>query len=888
MLCAMCESEHTKALLRTKLSEQAVLCIAPGAQQSIAAGVDILSNQVQGPKQNRILATLTPNDYARLQDDLEPVTLHLGQVLFESGDSPAYVYFPATCIVSLIFTTRKGASAELAITGNDGLVGIPLVLGGETTTHRAVIQSEGTAYRLKIEVMRWELDQGGELQHLALRYAQALMTQMAQSVVCNRHHAVDQQLCRWLLLSLDRLPGNQLNMTQELIGNMLGVRREAVTEAAGKLQMAGLIQYSRGHITILDRPGLEARTCECYAVVKAEYDRLFHLPANERIKTRSRPNPETLRKRAEARFLQASPEVPKTPWDYAQLVHELQVHQIELEMHNEELRHAYDEADALRDRYADIYDFAPVGYFTLDRQGVILEMNLAGSILLGIKGSQKGRHRFASHVVEDNLPAFNGFFDEVLKATHKTQCEVGLLPTSHRAEACVRIEAVPDENGDECRMVVMDISAARQAEMALQEREQYQRAVLDNFPFKVWLKDSQSRFLAVNKAFAATFGKSSADALIGQSDFDVFSREIAEAHRADDQAVLEAGEQKTVVERVEIDSQQRWFETYKSPVVLAGQPIGTVGFARDITERHNTQQALKNSERRYRSFFEKMPLSVAILQDGVLKYLNPKGIEMIGYAPDECVGESFLNLVFEADRQWASEAHKAHSLGKLQASSSEIRLLSKSGQVIDCLMHVNSVEWEGRIAVLATLDDVTATKAMEEELRRLASIDALTELATRTHFFSHMEQALSRLKRGIDPEVAILVLELDNFPAISDALGHRASEAVLRLFSALLRDELRKVDFAGRIDGARFAVLLPSSLAAVQIFVERLRKKLAGMSITIGQRQVSITASMGIATLDVADETASHPFQLAEKAVARAKGAGGDQTVVATELESTL
>lgn len=844
------------------------------------------SNPLQSPKQNRILAALTPNDYARLQDDLEPVTLHRGQVLFESGGSPTHVYFPATCIVSLIFTTRKGASAELAITGNDGLVGISLVLGGETTTHRAVIQSNGTAYRLKIEIMRWELDQGGELQHLALRYAQALMTQMAQSVVCNRHHAVEQQLCRWLLLSLDRLPSNQLKMTQELIGNMLGVRREAVTEAAGKLQAAGLIQYSRGHITILDRLGLEARACECYAVVKEECDRLFQFPANERIKTRARPNPETFRKRAEARFLQASPEEPKTSWDYAQLVHELQVHQIELEMHNEELRHAYDEADALRDRYADIYDFAPVGYFTLNRQGVILDMNLAGSILLGIKGSQKGRHRFASHVVADDLPVFNDFFDQVLKATHKMHCEVELSPTIHRPEASIRIEAVPDENGEECRMVVMDISAAKQAEKALQEREQYQRAVLDNFPFMVWLKDSQSRFLAVNTPFAATFGKPSADALIGLSDFDIVSHEIAESRRADDLAVLEAGEQKTVVEMIETDGQRRWFETYKSPVHLAGQPIGTVGFSRDITERHNTQQALKSSEKRYRSFIEKLPLSIAILQDGVLKYLNPKGSELIGYKPDECVGKSFLNLVCEADRQWATEAYKSHSLAKLQASSSEIRLLSKSGRVIDCLMHVNGVEWEGRIAVLATLEDVTASKAMDNELRRLATIDTLTELATRPHFFVHMEQALSRLKRGIDPEVAVLVLELDDFPAISDVLGQLASDAVLHLFSALLRDELRKIDFAARTDSEQFAVLLPSSLAAARIFAERLRTKLAGMSITIGQRQVSITASMGLAALDVADESVSQAFQLAEKAVVSAKCAGGDQTVVATEVES--
>ena len=841
----------------------------------------MLSNLLESPKQNRILAALTPNDFARLQDDLELVTLKLGQVLFESGDSLGYVYFPATCIVSLIFTTQKGASAELAITGNDGLVGIPLVLGGETTTHRAVIQSEGKAYRLKMEVMRWELDQGNELQHLALRYTQALMTQMAQSVVCNRHHSVDQQLCRWLLLSLDRLPGNQLNMTQELIGNMLGVRREAVTEAAGKLQAGGLIHYSRGHITVIDRPGLEARACECYAVVKSEYDRLFQLSPVTRLKGRARPNPETFRKRAEARFLQSSPEVPKTPWDSAQLVHELQVHQIELEMHNEELRIAYDEADALRDRYADIYDFAPVGYFTLNQQGVILDMNLAGSILLGVKGSQKGRHRFASHVVPDDLPAFNRFFEAVLTAKHKTECEVMLSSTIHRPEANVKIEAVPDENGDECRMVVIDVSATKKAEKALWKREHYQRAVLDNFPFMVWLKDTQGRFLAVNTPFATSFGKPSADALIGQSDFDIVSREIAEARRADDQAVLEAGEKKTVVELVEMDGQPHWFEIYKSPVNLAGQPIGTVGFARDITERHNTQQALKNSEKRYRSFIEKMPLSIAILQDGVVKYINPKGLEMTGYAPDECLGQPFLPLIYEADRHWATEAHKSHSLSKLKPTSSDIRLLSKTGQLIDSLMHVSSVEWEGRVAVLAIFEDVSAKKMAEAELRRLASLDLLTNLATREHFMAHIEQALSRMKRGADREVAILMIDLDHFQKTIETLGQLAGEAVLRLFSALLRDELRKVDFAGRLGSEKFAVLLPETdRPAATVFAERLRKKVAGTSIIIDGQRVSITVSIGIATMNVEDESPEQGLLLAEKGLSAARLAGGNQTAM--------
>jgi CRP-like cAMP-binding protein len=426
------------------------------------------STLIFSPKQNRILGALPTNDFARLQDDLDLVHLALGQVLYESGDTLGYVYFPVTCIVSLIFTTHKGATAELAITGNDGLVGIPLVLGGDTTTHRVVVQSAGAAYRLKVEVVRWELDQGGELQHLALRYTQALMTQMAQSIVCNRHHSVDQQLCRWLLLSLDLLPGNQLNMTQELIANMLGVRREAVTEAAGKLQAAGLIEYTRGRINVIDRPGLEARSCECYASVKVEYDRIFHLQSDVRGPSRPRPNPASVRKRAEARLLQSPHPEPITAWDNAQLVHELQVHQIELEMRNEELLHAYQEADNLRERYADIYDFAPVGYFTLDPLGVILDVNLAGAVLIGIKGSQKSRHRFAAFLRPDCVQDFNRFVDEVLHTKKKLFCETVLSANPHRSETSVRIEAVPDAEGHECRMVVIEASTEKPVHSPLQ------------------------------------------------------------------------------------------------------------------------------------------------------------------------------------------------------------------------------------------------------------------------------------------------------------------------------------------------------------------------------------------------------------------------------------
>jgi len=234
------------------------------------------------PEQNHLLSVLPAADYQRLLPHLEHVTLPLGLVLYESGRTQGYVYFPITSIVSLLYVMENGASAEIAIVGNEGIVGISLFMGGETTPSRAVVQSAGDAYRLKAGLIKKEFERGGEVQHLLLRYTQALITQLAQTAVCNRHHSVEQQLCRWLLLSLDRLSGNELKMTQELIANMLGVRREGVTEAAGKLQNDGLIHYSRGHITVLDRPALELRVCECYTVVKKEMDRL--LPQAKSVK----------------------------------------------------------------------------------------------------------------------------------------------------------------------------------------------------------------------------------------------------------------------------------------------------------------------------------------------------------------------------------------------------------------------------------------------------------------------------------------------------------------------------------------------------------------------------------------------------------------------------
>jgi CRP-like cAMP-binding protein len=237
------------------------------------------------PLQNHLLVALPAEEYEIILSHLELVPLTLGEVLYESGGELLYVYFPTTAIVSLLYVMENGASAEIAVVGNEGIIGIALFMGGGTMPNRAVVQSAGYAYRLRGSLIVKEFNRNGAMMRLLLRYTQALITQMAQTAVCNRHHSIDQQLCRWLLLSLDRLENNKLTMTQELIANMLGVRREGVTEAAGKLQEAGLISYSRGQITVLDRVGLEKRVCECYQVVKTETDRLLPaLPFVARLK----------------------------------------------------------------------------------------------------------------------------------------------------------------------------------------------------------------------------------------------------------------------------------------------------------------------------------------------------------------------------------------------------------------------------------------------------------------------------------------------------------------------------------------------------------------------------------------------------------------------------
>ncbi|MFZ2268024.1 MAG: helix-turn-helix domain-containing protein [Azonexus sp.] len=430
---------------------------------------------------NFILAGLSASERMLLHDDLEPVVLQAGEVLQNAGELLSDVYFPTSCIISLLATTRDGASTELAMVGHEGLAGASLVLGDAISSHKLVVQSAGQAYRLEAGIMRWELAQGGRLQGLALRYTKALLDQIGQNFVCASHHRIEQQLSRWLLLCLDRRPDAPISMTQDRLAGLLGVRREIVTLGAGRLQAAGLIAYHRGTISISDRAGLEAAACECYGAIRDEYLRYFQAMAENSPPSRFRTHPASLRQSALARWRDL-PAAAEDPAESAEVHHELEIRKIELEISNEALHRAIAAAEVLSERYADIYDFAPLGYFTLDAAGNILDLNLAGAILLGLKRSQKSRQGFASYLAEESQETFKQFVAQVLHEKKQNQCEILLAATPLHPAATVRIEAVPDEDGTECRMVLMDITEQRNTQQALEHSEMRFRRFIENLP----------------------------------------------------------------------------------------------------------------------------------------------------------------------------------------------------------------------------------------------------------------------------------------------------------------------------------------------------------------------------------------------------------------------
>lgn len=433
---------------------------------------------VESPRQNRILAAIPLSHYARLSESLKLVEVATGQVISEAGESLEFVYFPTTCTTSLVSHTANGDSSELAMTGRDGMVGVSLVLGSGSMNHRAVIQCAGQAFRMPSAVFLSELSRCSELQQLALAYVQSLITQMAQSIVCIGHHSVSERLCYWLLFNQDAVCSDQLKVTHETIANMLGVRRESITQALGKLQSAGLVSSGRGNIHILDRHGLRESVCECFSLVTAENRRL------------------------QQRLVRA----PRVVYDGVSQALDAQA----LVVHDEALLH----------KYQDAYDFAPVGFVSLDSYGGVLQTNLAGAIMLDIHRSQHMLSPFLDFIEPSDQPLFLDFHREVLSGKCRRYCEVTFRSTAHRSQMTVRVDATLDDMGDECRLVMIDVSAEKKIAAHALAVEREQQEFLARQPFMLWFKDPQGRLISANATLMENWAQFAQDASLGKIDFE--------------------------------------------------------------------------------------------------------------------------------------------------------------------------------------------------------------------------------------------------------------------------------------------------------------------------------------------------------------------------------
>ena len=428
---------------------------------------------VESARQNKLLAGVPLSHYARMSEHLKPVDLAAGQVIYEAGESLEFVYFPTTCTTSLVSHTTDGDSSELAMTGRDGMVGVALVLGSGSMNHRVVVQCAGQAFRMPADAFLMEMTRCRELQQLVLCYVQILLTQMSQSIVCIGHHSVSERLSYWLLFNRDALGSDQLKVTHEMIANMLGVRRESVTQALGKLQSAGLVASGRGKINILDRDGLSDCVCECFSLVSSETQRLYE---------RAGRTPEACFESDEAC-----------------------------------LQPVGQDHDLLH-KYQDAYDFAPVGFVSLDRQGRVVHTNLAGAIMLDIQRSQHKLSPFQAFMKPSDQAAFLAYHQEVFSGRCRRYCEVTLCATDHRSEMVVRIDATLDEMGEECRLVMIDVTEDKKQMAQELARERQQQEWLAKQPFMLWFKDQDGHLISANSSLIEDWRHFAQDASLEKVD----------------------------------------------------------------------------------------------------------------------------------------------------------------------------------------------------------------------------------------------------------------------------------------------------------------------------------------------------------------------------------
>lgn len=697
-------------------------------------------------KQNQLLAALKQQEFMRLEHELEPVEFLAGQWIYRSGEVIDYLYFPVNLAVSVSVSGGDGESTSLAIVGNEGVLGFSVTGGSERMPYDIVAINHGVAYRLRRELADWEFDQHGSLLWLVLRYGQIAAFSFAQTAICNQYHSVEQRLCGWFLGIAGKSGQTHFSLTHAFIAGQLGVRREAISEAAAALQSAGVIEYSRGKITLLDMEALRHRACTCGESIRKHQQQLPPKPADTLWRYRVRPDSVSIRRLAEERARHSSIPKPSSLSDYGRLVAELEVRKHTHDIQMEELIESHAEADRLRERYADIYDFSPVAYASVDALGVLKQINLSAAILLGVKRSETARHRFVDSIVADQRGAFTEFLKQVLNNHGHHRIETTLAETGQRPEAFVIIDGIADESRTECRMVITDVTKEKAYEKSL--RRAYELLDMSQAAANAgsWDWDIVSGQITWSENLFTLFGL---DASRDRPSFDVWRKVL----HPDDCANAEEEIQRAIRDHCKLfnqyricqpDGEIRWInsvgETFYDE---AGKPLHMLGICIDATRQ-------LEAEAEIRRYAEKLRTLADFTYDweywqspkGTLHYVSPSCERISGYHRDQFLADPGLltKIVFPEDRA-TFVAHMEETSVLSPSHEMEFRIVRKDGEtrwISHCCQPVHS-ETGKYLGRRVSNRDVTEKKAAEAQLR----------LWSESFMHSDLGLAISDAKRNV-------------------------------------------------------------------------------------------------------------------------------------------
>ena len=698
------------------------------------------------PKQNQLLAALKHEEFMRLEHELEPVELLAGQVLYRSGEIIEYLYFPVSVVASVSVSGGDGESTSLAIVGNEGVLGFSVTSGSERAPYDVMAINHGMAYRLRRELAEWEFDQHGSLLWLVLRYGQLAAFSFAQTAICNLHHSVEQRLCGWFLGIAGKSGQTHFNLTHAFIAAQLGVRREAISETAATLQGAGMIEYSRGKINLLDQEALGKMACACREYVTKHQQQLPPTLADTLRRYRVRPDPVTMRRLAEKRASHADIPKPSSLSDYGRLVAELEVRKHMHDIQMEALIESYAEADRLRERYADIYDFSPVAYASVDASGVLKQINLSAAILFGVKRSEAARHRFVDGIVAGQREAFNEFLKQVLNNHGHHRMETTLAATGQRPEAFVIIDGIADEAHDECRMVITDVTKEKAHEQSLRHANELLEMSHAAANAGSWDWDIVSGKTTWSPNLFNLFG------LVASRDDPSFETWRKVLHPED--AVNAEQEIERAIRdhhklfnqyRVRLPSGEiRWISAVGEAVYDdAGKPLRMRGICIDATRQVEAETEARRHAEHLRTVAD-FTFDWEYWQDpdGTLLYVSPSCERISGYHRDDFLADPGLltRIVVPEDRA-TLEAHRVETAVLSPSHEMEFRIVRKDGEtrwISHCCQPVHS-EAGKYLGRRVSNRDVTEKKAAEAQLR----------LWSESFMHSDLGLAISDAKRNI-------------------------------------------------------------------------------------------------------------------------------------------